>query len=72
MLTEDEYLAIGERVQRFSLGDPNVYADGDVLLVDLIRLLTDWREWERRLQRDLQRQPGTPRASGADGADATG
>ena len=47
MLTEDEYLALAERVQRFSMGDPNVYADGDVLLVDLIRLLTDWREWER-------------------------
>jgi len=51
MLTEDEYLALCERVQRFSMGDPNVYADRDVLLVDLIRLLADWREWDRENRR---------------------
>lgn len=47
MLTEDEYLAIAERVERLSMGDRNVYLNDTVLLTDLIRLLADWREWQR-------------------------
>lgn len=58
MLSENEYLDIAERVERFSIGDFRVYAaTPGVLLTDLVRLLSDWREWQRKLEQARQSDP---------------
>lgn len=46
MLTETEYLDIAERVERLTMGDRTIGLD--VFLADFLRLMTDWREWQRR------------------------
>jgi hypothetical protein len=44
MLSEAAYLLIVERVQRFLMGDASVYNDPATTLIDLVRLVADWRE----------------------------
>jgi hypothetical protein len=57
VLTEAAYLDIAERLERFTLGDRNVYRDPVTLIGDMMNLMSDWREWQRKLA-DCEQQRG--------------